>query len=497
MSTRVARCIASLAWSALVGSTLPVRAHSPVEITQVVSYGERGVVLATNRGLIVGRLAPRSFSLLCIEALPIGLDGSYRVAQLRSGRLLLASSSGLVFSDDGGCSWVAATALSDVAITDLVPSPEDPATLFVATAGPGQVAVRVSHDGGETFRTLIALSDVEAVRSLVVSAGQTLSLHASGYRAPLSAPDAHFVLSSSDGGTSWTRFPVALAEGERELTLLTAHPTLPGVLVARASAVRPELGERALLSRDHGQTFASVATLRLLRSATIGTDGTDVMLAGVDGVFAAQLAAPIFVKQGESAWISQVQRIDQAAVACGYYEGIGAPHNGIAAVRPSGFTPWFSFAEVHDVRSCPEPSQVASKCQAAFKDFKLENDRFTIPIVDSAVADAGTLAPPASGPDASATPSPPRAEAEPSTLTDAGALGDAHVEPAAPLADAASEPLAPVRDALKTSREGCALANSQSPNDLALLLLVLSTMARGRRAARPPSGSGPPGRRRT
>jgi hypothetical protein len=152
-----------------------VRAHSPVEITQVVSYGEHGVVLATNRGLILGGLAPRSFSLLCSEALTIGLDGSYRVAQLRSGRLLLASTAGLLFSDDRGCTWVAASALANVAITDMVPHPAEPSTMFVATAGYGQVTVRVSDDGGSSFRTLLALADTESIRSLVVQAGERLS----------------------------------------------------------------------------------------------------------------------------------------------------------------------------------------------------------------------------------------------------------------------------------------------------------------------------------
>jgi hypothetical protein len=81
MRGSLARGPAILALAVLVCCARPARAHSPVEIAQVVAYGERGVVLAPNRGLILGQLAPRAFSLLCVESKTNGLPRAVRAAR--------------------------------------------------------------------------------------------------------------------------------------------------------------------------------------------------------------------------------------------------------------------------------------------------------------------------------------------------------------------------------------------------------------------------------
>ena len=101
-------------------------AHAPVEVRQIISSAPANVILGTNRGLIFGDPTSRSWSLLCNEALGVSTTAPYHVVMLASGRLLLATTDGLRFSDDRGCSWQDLPALPGLSTPALVQHPSDP-----------------------------------------------------------------------------------------------------------------------------------------------------------------------------------------------------------------------------------------------------------------------------------------------------------------------------------------------------------------------------------
>jgi hypothetical protein len=369
---------AALTW--LLTTYPAALAHGPTELLQVVASAPDDVLLATNRGLVFGTLAPRSWSLLCSEAFDLATADSYRAARLPSGRLIVASRSGARFSDDRGCSWRELPALAASPTPQLVQHPGRPLALYVVSEQGGSQTLRASDDGGEHFRTVLTLPEQASVTSLLLVPSHADQLYLSATVGPLSAPTGHFVARSLDSGAHWERSDVPLLDTERDLTLLTIAEARPDHVIARAGAREPSRGERVLFSRDGGRTFAAPTTFRMLRAAAFSRDGATAYIGGVDGVArSGDLAAPFEPPSG--AWIHFLEQRPDGLFAAGYYAGIEAQLNGVGVRSASGlaFVPWMSFNEVAALVDCPQQPAVALRCTALLQDFLRENPRSAAP----------------------------------------------------------------------------------------------------------------------
>lgn len=367
--------------------TCGAAAHAPAELTQFVSLDPSRLLLATNRGLIVGQREPRALAWLCIEALGIGVNEPYRLARVGPSRLLVASGRGLQESDDQGCTWSPTEVLGDVWVSSLQQHPHEGNVLYVATAGAHRAGVLVTRDGGASFETLLSLADDEYVSSLLVAPDPPVQIYASVRSGPTASPRAHYVASSSDGGVNWEKTTLQLLPTERGITLLSVNLTRPNELLVHVHSRTPELGERALLSRDGARTFAQLGMPRMLRAAAFTQDGAYAFLASVDGLAQAALEAPQLEPVGKAAWLSLLEVSTSGVFAAGYYQGIDAQRNGVGVRLESAgeFQPWLDFGEVSELVACPEPSLVRATCELPLRDWRLENQ----PLGQPAEADAG------------------------------------------------------------------------------------------------------------
>ncbi len=351
-------------------------AHAPAAVAQFVSRDPSDVILATNRGLVLGALDTRKWSLLCNEALGVrgvGTSSSYHLVVLPSGRWLLASVDGMSFSDDRGCNWQELSALSDFSTPALVQHPNDPLQLYVATYAKGETGIRVSRDGGESFQILLPVPDGQYTSSLLVAPTDPVTI----YLATVGLGDdkklQFQVFGSSDGGSTWRHAVVPHMDGENELYLLAVNPAQPNELFARAAADEPGLGERLLWSQDGGQTFTSPLTLNTLQTAAFSPDGSVAYAGGVDGLWRADDATRAFMQVPMTARIACVEQSEDELLAAGYYNGLDAMRDGVGIWMGSAFERWMDLDEVSDQADCPAPSTASDKCAQLWQDWQLEN----------------------------------------------------------------------------------------------------------------------------
>jgi hypothetical protein len=383
----------ALSWLACCLSALlstSASAHAPAEVIEVVSDAPNDVVISTNRGLIFGSLEAGGLRLLCNEALDVSTFRPYRTALLPSGRLLIGDSGGLRYSDDRGCAFRPVEPLMGLSTPDFAHDPTQPARIFVATAGPGQNAVRVSDDEGATFRTLLTGSEDDFFGSMLLVPTTPVQLYVSLIVLDAEGNYSYALARSVDAGVSWTRVPVVLEESERDLTLLAANPARPDELLARATNVEPAQGERLLWSRDGGKSFSSPVSLRVLRAGAFSPDGQLAYAGGVDGLWQARDAARTFVQVPATARVSALETVENRLLAGAYYRGLDAPEDGIgiAPIDEPTFARWMNFNDVAEPVSCPAPSLVDALCAPLWRDWMTENPVPT-PAADAGV-DAGT-----------------------------------------------------------------------------------------------------------
>ncbi len=332
------------------------------------------VVLVTNRGLIFGNEQTKRFRLMCNDALDLRVDDIPSIAFLGDGRLLAAGTTGLKVSGDGGCSWQGLAPFGETQTPAMAQHPTERDTLFLATFGSGQSAIRVTRDGGKTFTELLPLTDSEFLHSMLISPANPQRIYAAGVAFDASTM-THSVLRSADGGATWERFTLELDPMQEErASLVTASPVNENELVVKTTAYNPEATpERLLVSRDGGSTFTRIFLGTHLADASYGTGGTDLWVADQVGLWRSTDGPATFARQGAARWMSCVDHHGGRLWGCGQFAGSPAKDGiGVASKPEDPFFPWMDFQDVYEQVACDPSAATLGACAATWAHWQVE-----------------------------------------------------------------------------------------------------------------------------
>jgi len=368
-----AKTLLRAAGALLVSATLasPAFADPPPRVVRMVWAPDgRNVVLVTNRGLIFADEQTKRFRLMCHDALDLRVDDVPSIAFLGDGRLLAAGTAGLRVSADGGCSWQGVASFGDVQTPSLAQHPTQPDTLYFATFGAGQTALRVTRDGGKTFSDLLPLTDTEFVHSLLIAPANPQRMYAAGIAFDASTM-THSVLRSSDGGATWERFALALDPMQEErASLVTVNPSNENELLVKTTAYNPEATpERLLVSRDGGATFSKIFQGTSLKDASYGPAG-EVWAADQVGLWRS-IDGVSFTRHGAARWMSCVDHHGGRLWGCGQFAD-GKDGIGVASNAEGPFFPWMDFRDVYEQVACGANAPTLAACATTWEHWKFE-----------------------------------------------------------------------------------------------------------------------------
>ena len=360
----------------LVASTLaaPAAADPPPRVVQMVWAPDgRHLVLVTNRGLIFGDEQTKRFRLMCHDALDLRVDDIPSVAYLGDSRLVTAGTAGVKVSADGGCSWQGLGPYGDTQAPAMAQHPTAPDTLYFATFGSGQSALRLTRDGGKTFSELLPLTDTEFMHSMLVAPGNPQRIYTAGVAFDASTM-THSVLRSPDGGATWERFTIALdAMQEERASLVTVNPQNENELVIKTTAYNPETTpERLLLSRDGGATFTRIFLGTSIKDASYGPAG-DFWVADQVGLWRSTDGLATFSRHGSGRWMSCVDHHGGRLWGCGQFDGSPAKDGiGVASKAEDPFFPWMDFRDVYEQIGCDANAPSIAACATTWSHWQFE-----------------------------------------------------------------------------------------------------------------------------
>jgi hypothetical protein len=246
------------------------------------------IILATTFGLIISEDDGATWEWACE---PSSTDKTilYQKAAAPSERLFAVQIiHGLVYSDDLACSWTPsggslATAIARDAFTD----PTSASRVFAIAAEPADAMIPSSafrsDDGGLTFGpalfTAPATGDLLGVESATSDPATVyLAMYANtgGTGTPMLDP---MLARSSDGGTHWTSMDVAAALGASVVRIIAVDPTDPRRLFLR---ITEKLDEKLGVSTDGGLTFSTPITVSDQLSSFVRLANGTILVGGMD-----------------------------------------------------------------------------------------------------------------------------------------------------------------------------------------------------------------------
>jgi hypothetical protein len=216
----------------------------------------REIVLATNFGLISSEDDGQTWVWACEPDLN---DNAilYQVSAAPSDRMFaVLLRRGLVYSDDGACTWTSAAGqLATAVASDVFADPTNPARVFAIGAenGDGRTPQSLyrSDDGGLTFGApLFSAPTAGGLLSVESAVSDPLTIYLSMYTTPMVHP---FLVRSADGGAQWTSVDLEPAIGVNSFRIAAVDPEDPRKIYLRVSEA---LGEHLAVSADGGATFA-------------------------------------------------------------------------------------------------------------------------------------------------------------------------------------------------------------------------------------------------
>lgn len=351
------------------------RAHAPPLGARVLSSPNGGEeVIVTNRGLVFRDPATGASALLCNEALQITTAELPNVTLLDDGGLLVASSRGLRLSRDRGCSWEDVGGMERTNTPALAAAPGAPRTVFVASYGAERPGLRVTRDGGRTWASAIETDESDYVHSLLVAGDGGSHVYATLTSYAASAPAAHALLRSVDGGRRWERRTLPLVEAEYAALAATADPRDPAALVLYTVANSPGLDpSRLLVSEDAGDSFEVALERSEIRGAAHDAGG-QLWVAARDGLWRAASLGAELERTSPASELGCVASFAGSLLVCGHYGGVDAGRSGVGVSRDGGqsFEPLLDFEHVEAPVLCEPGSLTATLCEQPWRDWEAE-----------------------------------------------------------------------------------------------------------------------------
>jgi photosystem II stability/assembly factor-like uncharacterized protein len=226
------------------------------------------IVLATNFGLISSEDDGQTWLWACE---PDQNDNAilYQVGPSPGNRIYaILLRTGLVYSDDGACTWSPAQgSLATAVANDAFADPTNAARVFALAAEPGDGgrtarSVYRSLDGGVTFGApLFSASAAGDLLSVESAFSDPMTVYMSMYAAPGVNP---FLVRSTDGGARWTSLDLAPMLGPNGFRIIAVDRGDPLKLYLRVSQ---DVGEKLAVSADGGVTFQQPVTVATTLSA--------------------------------------------------------------------------------------------------------------------------------------------------------------------------------------------------------------------------------------
>ena len=277
-----------IALSALLGGTL-ARAHGsapePRQILLRADHPEQ-IILATNFGLIFSEDGGETWLFSCERGIS-DYAGPYLLGAPPSNRIL-GMTSGLIYSDDDSCSWNAAGGvLHDVLPYAFAVDPSNWKRVYAIGARRDDLrsgdGIYVSDDGGLTFGEPVFTAPAgSALLTISVAPSQPSRLFAAMFSAPENHP---ILLRSQDSGAHW-ELAADLVDsfGGSPFDLLAIDPVDSNRMYAR---ILGPSAETLAISADGGLSFVQSVSIPgklnaflKLASGTIlvgGTAGTEAL----------------------------------------------------------------------------------------------------------------------------------------------------------------------------------------------------------------------------
>jgi len=363
----------------------PAAAHGRAPgLGQVVFDGadRAHVVVRATWGFLTTRDGGRTWTWQCAAAVPFDRTREDPVVAMCSGGTLLAATfTGLVRSDERGCSW--APPVSGVPaqyVTDVVVDPGRPGVAWsIVSPGSTPDGLHRSDDRGATW-TQVSTPHPRALTDRVRPAPSDPSrIYTSGV-IPRTDTEARVgvLLRSDDGGASFRAIEVPLLEPELTVHVLAVAPTDPDVLFLRAVRRSSDTtAERLLRSADGGATWVTVLETPSIAGVAVGADGTTVWVASGGGLRRSEDRGDTFeVLDGALrarclAWREPEAGAPGELWVCA--DGVGGGV-ALATSEDRGVTlvPRWSFGQVTEDVGCPTGTPVGDTCPAYWGDLTFD-----------------------------------------------------------------------------------------------------------------------------
>ncbi len=243
-------------------------------------------------------------------------------------------------SPDVGCSWpTSGGSIAGLDVTDIFPSPTDPAFVLAVTVTPTGSSLWASHDGGKSFDASAVYTSNVLITGVEIAKSDPAVIYAT-----LSGPSLAKLLRSADSGKTWATYDLpTLPPPPGQQTAITPRPLLLAVdpedaTVAYLRLLGPPYDAIAIVS-NAGQSVEVALTISGVFSAFVRA-GDKSLYAGTpdgklyhrppQGAFAAPIKGPRFRCLGQ-----RPGSTDLYACADMFLDGfsVGVSHDGGATFQ--------------------------------------------------------------------------------------------------------------------------------------------------------------------